>query len=199
MDADGSAHRFLIDGSNARWSPSGDRILFLAADEHDKPQIFVRWMDAEGAVSQVTRVDVTPSVAASGRPTARRSHSSPSCRRRDDWSIDMPRRRRDASGPSRRAFLDRLHYRQDRVGFTDPGFSHLFVVPASSGTARQLTDGEWNVGAHFDGCSAARAQWMPDGETIVFDGWKKRCGTSSAVHIYAIDVETRGDRPADRR
>ena len=61
MDADGSRHRFLRDGSNARWSPSGDRILFIAKGDNDKPQIFVRWMNDEGAVSQVTRVVVTPS------------------------------------------------------------------------------------------------------------------------------------------
>lgn len=28
VNADGSQNRFLIDGSNARWSPSGDRLLF---------------------------------------------------------------------------------------------------------------------------------------------------------------------------
>ena len=61
MDANGSRQRFLVDGSNARWSPDGTRILFLAADGNDKPQVFVRWMDDGGAVTQVTRVDVTPS------------------------------------------------------------------------------------------------------------------------------------------
>ena len=61
MDADGSRNRFLIKGGNARWSPSGDRILFIAADDNGKPQVFVRWMNADGAVSQVTRVTVTPS------------------------------------------------------------------------------------------------------------------------------------------
>ncbi|MEY4096313.1 MAG: hypothetical protein RLZZ53_3512, partial [Acidobacteriota bacterium] len=28
MNADGSKNRFLVRGSNARWSPSGDRILY---------------------------------------------------------------------------------------------------------------------------------------------------------------------------
>ena len=45
MDADGSRHRHLIEGSNARWSPGGDRILFVATGDNDKPQIFVRWMN----------------------------------------------------------------------------------------------------------------------------------------------------------
>ncbi|MCG8457327.1 MAG: hypothetical protein MI919_13710, partial [Holophagales bacterium] len=43
MNSDGSRHRHLIDGSNARFSPDGDRILFLGQDEHGKTQIFIRW------------------------------------------------------------------------------------------------------------------------------------------------------------
>ena len=31
VNADGTRNRFLIDGSNARWSPSGDRLAFVAA------------------------------------------------------------------------------------------------------------------------------------------------------------------------
>lgn len=191
MDADGSRHRNLIDGSGARWSPSGDRILFLAADEHDRPQIFVRWMDAEGAVSQVTRVDVTPSEP-EWSPDGTQIAFVAVVPAKDDWSIDMPAPPEGAEWTEPPRILDRLHYRQDRVGFTDPGFSHLFVVPASSGTARQLTEGEWNVGALFDGLRfGAGVSWTPDGETLVFDGVKHDVGTSyELADIFAVDVES---------
>ena len=33
MNADGSKNRVLVRGSNARWSPSGDRILYTAQGE----------------------------------------------------------------------------------------------------------------------------------------------------------------------
>ena len=56
MNADGAHHRFLVKGSDARWSPDGTRILYLAEGEPKGTQLFVRWMDAEGASSQVTRV-----------------------------------------------------------------------------------------------------------------------------------------------
>ena len=49
MGADGSRNRFLVEGSGARWSPSGDRIAYVADGEPEGSQIFVRWMDAEGA------------------------------------------------------------------------------------------------------------------------------------------------------
>ncbi|MFM8782127.1 MAG: TolB family protein, partial [Gemmatimonadota bacterium] len=54
MDADGGRQRFLTKGSGPRWSPDGTRILYLAAGEPAGTQLFVRWMDAEGATSQVT-------------------------------------------------------------------------------------------------------------------------------------------------
>lgn len=60
MNGDGSRQRFLVEGSDARWSPTGDRILFMAKDDDDKPQIFVRWMSQYTAVSQVTRCNGKP-------------------------------------------------------------------------------------------------------------------------------------------
>src|SRR2546429_2840166 len=63
MNADGSHQRFLVKGSGARWSPDGTRIVYLAAAETKGTQVFVRWMDAEGAVTQVTRVEETPADA----------------------------------------------------------------------------------------------------------------------------------------
>ena len=59
MDADGSRNRFLVEGSGARWSPSGDRIAFVAEGEPKGSQVFVRWMDAEGAPTQITRVELS--------------------------------------------------------------------------------------------------------------------------------------------
>ncbi|MEO1336790.1 MAG: S9 family peptidase, partial [Myxococcota bacterium] len=44
-------------------------------------------------------------------------------------------------------------------GFHEPGFDHLFVVPADGGTARQLTQGSF----HHNG----RPAWTPDGRTLL--------------------------------
>ena len=60
MNADGSRNRFLMRGSRARWSPDGTRILYLAQGDPKGSQIYVRWMDAEGASSQITRVEHSP-------------------------------------------------------------------------------------------------------------------------------------------
>src|SRR5207253_2852886 len=57
MNADGTKNRFLTKGGGARWSPDGTRITYLSDGEPRGTQIFVRWMDAEGATSQITHVD----------------------------------------------------------------------------------------------------------------------------------------------
>src|SRR6185295_14824934 len=60
MNADGSKNRFLVRGSNARWSPTGDRLVYTAPGDPKGTQIFVRYMDAEGAISPITHVNESP-------------------------------------------------------------------------------------------------------------------------------------------
>ena len=193
MDADGSRHRYLIKGSNARWSPGGDRILFVATGDNDKPQIFIRWMNDEGAVSQVTRIEISP-YSPKWSPDGSQIAFVAIVPTEDEWEIDLPEAPEGAEWTEPPRVLDRLHYRQDQIGFTEPGFMHLFVVPAQSGTARQLTEGKWNVGSRFDGLYfGAGLSWMPDGTTIIFDGLNDSDGDSvyRQSHIYAIDVASK--------
>ena len=61
MGSDGTRSRHLLEGGGAQWSRDGTRILFTAPGEPRGAQIFVRWMDAEGATSQITRLESGPS------------------------------------------------------------------------------------------------------------------------------------------
>src|SRR5438093_11139627 len=44
MNVDGSRNRFLTKGSDAKWSPDGTRIAYIAEGDPKGPQAFVRWM-----------------------------------------------------------------------------------------------------------------------------------------------------------
>ncbi|HVH11045.1 MAG TPA: S9 family peptidase [Gemmatimonadales bacterium] len=190
MNADGSHNRFLVKGTDARWAPDGTRILYLADGEPKGTQVFVRWMDTEGASSQVTRVTEKPSDpkwAPDGKAIAFVMPVPDST----VWNISLPKAPEGAKWTPAPRVVDDLHYRQDRVGYVARGFTHLFLVPASGGTARALTKGHWHVGARFDGLAlGAGYAWTPDGRTIVFDGlrdttWDRQYQVS---RIYALDV-----------
>lgn len=192
VGADGSRNRFLTKGSSATWSPDGTRVAYLAEGEPKGTQVFVRWVDASGATSQVTRVMENPADLR-WSPDGKWIGFSMVVPKSAPWKIDMPEKPKGAEWTEAPRIVQSLHFRQDRRGFTEPGFRHLFVVPADGGTPRQITKGEWSIGARFDALDGAVGwDWTPDGRTIVVDGladttWDANYRNSN---IYAVDVST---------
>jgi dipeptidyl aminopeptidase/acylaminoacyl peptidase len=77
--------------------------------------------------------------------------------------------------------IDRLLYRLDGVGFTYERRQHLFLVDASGGEPKQLTDGDWDD---------KDPTWSQDGMHIAFtssraeDRWRLPC-----PDIYILSIE----------
>ncbi len=201
MGADGSKNRFLTKGMNARWSPDGTRIGYLADGEPKGTQLFVRWMDAEGATSQVTHLVETPSDLR-WSPDGKSLSFAMLVRHATPWDISMPKPPTGASWTAAPRVVDRMHYRQDRRGFMEDGYLHLFLVSADGGTPRQLTSGEWNVGARFDGLTGGVGyDWTPDGKSVVVDGLKDPAADRNYRNsaIYLVDVASGAIRPLTTR
>ncbi|MFN2398752.1 MAG: prolyl oligopeptidase family serine peptidase [Gemmatimonadaceae bacterium] len=191
MSADGSRNRFLVKGASARWAPDGKRIAYLADGEPKGSQIFVRWMDVEGAPSQVTRVMESPADLR-WSPDGKTIGFSMFVPKPAEWKIDLPAAPKGAKWTGAPRLVEQLHYRQDRRGFSETGHTHLFVVPADGGSPRQITSGNWSVGARFDGLGDAVAwDWTPDGRTIVVDGFSDSTADLNyrESNIYSVDVE----------
>jgi dipeptidyl aminopeptidase/acylaminoacyl peptidase len=180
MGADGSRNRFLVKGSNARWSPSGDRIAYVGTGEPRGSQIFVRWMDAEGATSQVTHVEQAPAGLA-WSPDGTQLSFTALVEQRNSWPIKMPKAPQGAKWTEPPRIVERLNYRRDRTGFTDDGFRHIFVVPAIGGTPRQITSGNYDHNG---------TDWTPDGKSILFSGLRTEIDDYQwrESEIYSVDV-----------
>ena len=191
MSADGSRNRFLVDGSNARWSKAGDRIVYTAQGKPKGTQIFVRFMDAEGATSQITHVDQDPSNV-SWSPDGTQIAFNMLVEQKTAWSIPMPKAPEGAKWIETPRIVERLDYRQDRMGFVDDGYRHVFVVPASGGTPRALTSGNYDHNG---------VQWTPDGKSILFGGLRAEDADYQwrESEIYSADVATGAVRQLTHR
>jgi dipeptidyl aminopeptidase/acylaminoacyl peptidase len=196
MNSDGSHNRFLAKGASAVWSPDGNRIAYLAEGEPKGTQIFVRWMDTEGASTQVTRILESPSDV-KWSPDGKSLGFSQFVAKKSPWEISLPAAPSGAKWTEAPRIVQQLHFRQDRRGFTDPGYRHMFVVSADGGTPRQITSGDWSVGARFDVLDGAVGwRWTPDGRSMVVEGMNDSTADMNYrnANIYLVDLATRGVR-----
>ncbi len=182
MNSDGSKNRFLIDGSSPQWSPDGSRLAFLAKGKPQGTQLFVRWMDAEGAVTQLTHVEKSPSNIR-WSPDGKWLAFTMLVPEKDRWEIKLPPKPEGAKWIENPKIIDRLNYRRDRQGFLEEGFRHVFIVPADGGTPRQITSGDYDHNS---------PEWTPDGSEILVSGLRAEDAEYQwrESEIYAVNVET---------
>ncbi len=178
------AHLPMVTGraglSDPAWSPSGDRIAFLAKHE-GRPQLHVHWPEpgrtailtrvAEGVSSFAwspdgTRLAFTSAVPAPSTPV-----------------VVLPKAPEEADWAPSALFVDRAVYRRDGQGFIEKSSLHVFALSADGGAAVQLTRG-----AHH---REKQLAWL--GDAVVFAANRSEAPDLNplALDLYAVDVQDR--------
>jgi dipeptidyl aminopeptidase/acylaminoacyl peptidase len=140
--------------SYPRWSPTGDRIAFLAADADKHNQIYVLEMDGGDAL-QITKSPTSiqqfawkPDGAAIAFAAA---DDAPKKTGADQFD--------DAFEVGDGSFLDKEKALP----------THLWMIPAAGGEAKRLTSGTWSLPVAFPpGPPASPIAFTPDGSKLIY-------------------------------
>ena len=165
VGADGSDHRPLTTGNfsdaSPRWSPDGSKVAFIS-DRDGSPQIWVRFMDS-GAINAITNLRHAPA-GISWSPDGTQLAFTTLVPEAPAQVATLPAPPPGATWAAPARTVDDLVYRFNGAGYLDPGYVHLFVVPAEGGTPRQISSGNFQHGGVF---RASEAVWTPDGRHLV--------------------------------
>lgn len=181
-DAVTGEHRPLLSGtesvSAARFSPDGTRLLY-AASSRGKTQLFLRWLDT-GQTALLTQVQQAPS-SATWSPDGRQIALTMRIPSSSAPMVTMPEKPKGADWAAPAKVIDQMTYRADGLGYLDEGYSHLFVVSAIGGTARQLTTGDYNH---------ASPDWSSDSKTLFVSANRREDADFEIINndIFAVDV-----------
>ena len=186
VGSDGTGHRPITEpdvrASQPRWSPSGDRIAYVAATEGDGAEVYVRWMDT-GQTARLTQLDASPSGLA-WSPDGEHLAFSMFVEAPAEPFAKMPSPPDGADWAESPDVVTQTYYRADGGGYTEKGHSQLFVLDADGGTPRQLTDDPYDHGG--------APVWTPDGETLLLSANRHDDHRLDPLNseVYAVDVES---------
>ena len=168
--------RDRVGAGSVRWSPTGDRIAYLAQDNDKKAQIYV--MPVHGGESVQVTHSKTPVTVLAWRPDGQAlayAAADEEPERKDEAKFE------DAFEVGNNSYLERATARP----------VHLWTVTVG-GLTKRLTSGSWSLPVHMapSGPPSAIA-YTPDGRGIVFvKAESPITGDADSARVQLVDVAT---------
>ena len=179
----GKNHRPLHSGFknsySPRWSPDNTRIAFVS-NNSGSTQIHMHWVDS-GETTVISQVQESPS-SLTWSPDGKWLAFTMNVKGKSTSLVKSRTKPDGASWAKKPITVTTTRYQYDGRGIVEPSYRHVFVVPADGGTARQLTNGNFN---HYGSLA-----WSADSKDIFFsahrsDDWELISGESN---LYKITI-----------
>ncbi len=186
INSDGSSHRKLtsreVNESQASWSPSGDRIAFASSTDEGS-EIYMYWT-ATGQIAKLSQLEKSPS-SLTWSPDGQTIAFTMFVSEKPPVIAKLPEKPKGAKWTEPARITDRLKHEADGSGYIEPGFSHIFMIPAEGGSPRQLTSENYEHSGNLS--------FSPDGKFIYFsanrfEDWEYRFRNSE---VYKVNVDTK--------
>lgn len=164
---------------NPVWSPDGKTLAFIS-NRSGSNQIHLYWTDSKEH-APVTRLTGSPS-GLSWSPNGRWLAFSMFVPESSPAPVSLPGKPRGANWAEPAKYIDKDQYRADGAGFLPDGYRQIFVVPATGGTPRQITFGDYNHGGQLS--------WSGDSKQILFSANLREDAFEQPTNseLYAVTV-----------
>jgi dipeptidyl aminopeptidase/acylaminoacyl peptidase len=186
VSADGTDHRPLYSGlksiKSPRWSPNGEKLAFVSNDTGSQ-QIHVRWLD-NGETALISQLQASPSNL-SWSPDGKWLAFTMNVEAPSETIAETRTKPEGASWAKGPITVTTTQYQYDGQGIVEPAYRHVFVVPAEGGSARQLTEGNFN---HYGSLA-----WSPKSSDIFFSAYRSADWelVSDEADIYSVNLATK--------
>ena len=175
----------VTNGLHSDYSPAlspDEKKLAYISTASGKSQIHIKWLQS-GQTGQMTHLSSGPSNI-SWSPNGKQIAFTSFVKGKPKSAVSLPGKPEGAKWAKPAVYIDDVFYRFDGAGYVSQGNTHIFVMSADGGTARQITSGEYD--------HASSLSWSKDGKNIIFSANRHENGELDPINseVFKIDVKT---------